>query len=608
MNYEQYSRCVMTLGWATSLENDEEECYKRLESAVVVRETGSTEEKKRASASEAVSSLINLLTRWKEDKVLTISKNNGQSILIRCEWPASSILEKDYGGSLLHRHVRLSARCSSDVIRTLVRELHIDVDARDLHGNTALHVLSRHVSKQAEGSLLIKTLVEELGADSLAKDAVGRIPSEILRRFSPLERRYEENGSTAAPELELEPVKLEHSIEEKRVCECLEVLDKKRKQILTASASAKKTMYNRRVVNETKDDDGPPFIASPESTWSDSPSSPIKVLELQTEDSVQPRSLAFSPVQVEENRATLSSFSSPPMTSSLISPHSSSSILLSSPMPSRLPPLTPSSNVSFYFAVLRVDAKPHFQHQNHSQELCSSVDRIEPSIKLRPLFQGNKGSSVQNATLDSLKKSVEPESGLAVACAVGPFLRKDACEAFVKRWKEAALVMVQKRTCTADCDLAANGMEENKSVECPLRYGNQCEFSLCIWAKMNAPSLDMLHRVSDAYFKSSKGGGRRNLFESQAASSSLTAPSSARLFLGLGSPVRSSCSGSLSTIKGESTVVQKPPLSMQRKATFASFTSSMRASLQEAVEAVATEKCEEDRQQSRSFSQCITIV
>lgn len=599
MNFEEYTRCTQILGWATTLENDEEECYKRLEGIIVLRESGSTEEKRRQNASEAVSSIINLLTRWKEDQVLTITKSNGQSMLIRCEWPATKILEKDYGGSLLHRHVRLSARCSSEVIRTLVRDLHIDVDARDLHGNTALHVLSRHVSKQAEGSLLIKTLVDELGADSLAKDAVGRTPSEIIRRFSPLERRSEEIGSTnAAPELELEPVKLEHSIEEARVCECLEVLDKKRKLILTTISSAVK-------INS-------PLLSSPESIWSDeSPtSSPVKVLELQTEnDNMKPRSLAFSPAQFQEisNNVTLSSFSSPQMLSSV----SRTSNLLSSPMPSRLPPLTPSSsNVSFYYAVLRVDSKPHFKYNHHSQELCNTGERIEPSIKLRPLFQGNKGSSVQNANLDSLKKSVEPESGLAVACAVGPFIKKDACETFVKRWKEAALGMVQQRTCFADCDLCTHGLDEKKAAECPLRCGNQCEFSLCIWAKLNTPSLDMLQRVSDIYFKSSKGG-RRNLFESESSSSTSLPLPSANSFLGLGSPVRSSCSGMLSAIKDELTVVHRPPISMQRKPTFASFTASMRMSMQEAVENVSAESREQEgtnRNQTKSFSQCISIA
>ena len=242
------------------------------------------------------------------------------------------------------------------------------------------------------------------------------------------------------------------------------------------------------------------------------------------------------------------------------------------------------------------------------------VDRIEPSIKVRPLFQGNKGSSVQNATLDSLKKSVEPESGLAVACAIGPFLKKDTCDAFVKRWREAASVMVQQRVCSAECDLPTNGSEEKKTAaECPLRSGHPCEFSLCIWAKSNVPSLDMLQRVSDVYFKSSKGG-RRNLLEIEMSSTdTLNGPPSAKRYLGLGSPIRSSCSGFISSIKDESVVVlHKPPLSMQRKPTFASFTNSLRASLSEDVDISNTfveEKSElGQRVQQKSFSQCISIV
>ena len=620
MNFEEYTKSARILAWSTTLENDEEECYKRLLDAVVIRESGSTEEKKRKHAADAVANLINVLLRWKEDRVVTITKSNGQSMLVRCDWPATNILEKEYGGSLLHRHVRVSPRCSSDVIRTIVRDLQIDVDARDFHGNTALHVLSRSISKQTEGSMLIKTLVDELGADSLAKDAVGRIPSEILRRFSPLESRSDGDFATAAPELELEPVKLEHSVEETRVCECLEALDKKRKLMLSASASSKKASLTRVNVNSRQE-------MSPDSTWSGSPSSPVKVLDLQVDVSVEPRSLAFSPLQTSQidedmssyNQASsLSSFSSPPSSSSLLlsSPfnpsHASSSTLLSSPMPSKLPPLTPSSNISFYFAVLRVDSKPLFQRL-HLQEFRSVVDRIEPSIKVRPLFQGNKGSSVQNATLDSLKKSVEPESGLAVACAIGPFLKKDTCDAFVKRWREAALVMVRQRVCSAECDLATNGNEEKKTVaECPLRSGNPCEFSLCIWAKTNVPSLDMLQRVSDVYFKSSKGG-RRNLVEIEMSSTdNLNGQTSAKRYLGLGSPIRSSCSGFISSIKEESVVIQKPLLSMQRKPTFASFTNSLRASLSEDVEISNTLVEEKSdlghRVQQKSFSQCISIV
>lgn len=88
--------------------------------------------------------------------------------------------------------------------------------------------------------------------------------------------------------------------------------------------------------------------------------------------------------------------------------------------------------------------------------------RLPPMIDHRRIRPIEGSSKMDDAHLTALRNSEEPESGYAVAMAIGPFVgpgADKACQRVVKQWRAGASVCLKQRVCLAACDGAGFTVE-----------------------------------------------------------------------------------------------------------------------------------------------------